>query len=220
VARYYTPSGRLIQTPYDNGDRTDYYTSKADLRKSDGARSARELLNEVPDSLKYKTAAGRLVLSGGGIIPDYIVAADSLSDLMKAVLGKSIENQFVRNWLDSHAIELRAKWGTRRAEFIHDYSVSPEMLSAFLSYAAQKGVVVGDRKAGDVAAETISRFTEEDLSRDMEFVNILLRGRMATRLFDRAAWYQIYETYDHVLGQSSTLWSAANELAAAYSEVR
>jgi carboxyl-terminal processing protease len=216
VARYYTPSGRLIQTPYSDGDRSDYYSSKANLRKSDGAKSSRELLDEVPDSLKYWTSGGRLVLAGGGIIPDYIVAADSLSDLMKAVLGKSLENQFVRNWLNTHATELQEKWGSRRASFISDFTVSPSMMEAFLNYAAQKGVVVGDRVAGDLPEENIAHFTEADLQTDLEFIHILLRGRMATRLFDRAAWYQIYETYDHILDQSRKLWSAADELAAAY----
>ena len=62
IAKYYTPSGRLIQRSYQDGD-DDYYL---------------DLLNENRDSLdinrpKYYTRSGRTVYGGGGITPDFIV---------------------------------------------------------------------------------------------------------------------------------------------------
>ena len=221
VARYYTPAGRLIQTPYEDGDRDEYYESKANLRKSDGARDASELLDGVADSLKYRTDSGRLVIAGGGIIPDYIVAADSLSGFMQAVLGRSIENQFIRSWVDLHGADIRAEYGDDAAPFIRDYRVTPAMVDDFLDYAAGKGVVVGDRKApADMDVESVEHFETADLASDADFMRVLLKGRLATRLYDRSAWYKVYHDVDHILSESQELWSLAEDFAVQYATAR
>ena len=225
VARYFTPSGRLIQTPYENGDRSDYYSSKTLLREQDGAKSATDLLSEAPDSLRYRTSAGRVVLAGGGIIPDYIVPVDSLSDLMRAVLGKSIPTKFIRFWIDGHSAQLQTTWGERRDDFVKKYGVDDEMLQAFLDFSAEKNVAIGNRRVVDVESEdtdspAVQRFSSSELEEEKEFLRVLLKGRLATRLFDRSAWYPIYGTLDYLLLESQNLWTAAEDLAAQYVDAR
>ena len=69
IARYYTPSGRLIQRPFEALD--DYYL--------DLAKDNREIIDTlIADSLKYTTKNGRTVYGGGGITPDIFVD-DNLS---------------------------------------------------------------------------------------------------------------------------------------------
>ncbi len=216
VARYYTPSGRLIQTPYENGDRTSYYESKATLRAGDGAKNAADLLREAPDSLKYRTDSGRLVIAGGGIIPDYIVATDSLSDLMQTVLRRSLANQFVRSWIDTHSEELQTTWAPVESAFISDFVVEEGMMTAFLDYAAEKGVVVGSRTSGVTDQAAIKRFSNEDLSSDGTFLRAMLKARLATRIFDRSAFYPIFGTVDHELIEALKLWEPAVILALDY----
>lgn len=217
VARYYTPSGRLIQTEYEDGDRADYYASKAALKKSDGAHTAEELLSDVPDSLRYRTDSGRLVIAGGGIIPDYIIPSDSLSPMIQAVLSRNIEDRFIRSWVDIHGSSLRARWGSEADAFVNGFVVDPEMMDAFRSFAADKGVVIGagfDADAQDLV------FSEADMRADMDLMAALLKGRLATRLYDRSAWYPVWRHVDHLLVESQKLWDPAGQLAERYSEAR
>jgi carboxyl-terminal processing protease len=217
VARYYTPSGRLIQTSYEDGDRGEYYASKTELQVHDGARNASELLDEVPDSLKYRTDSGRIVIAGGGIVPDYIVPADSLSELVQNLLRRSLETEFVRTWIDTHSADLHVRWGGNQSGFISEFVVGDDMMSAFLDFAATRGVVVGKR-ASTPDQEGKVMFTEAQLSADMDFLETLLKARLAYRLFDRSAFYPVYQRVDVDLGHAIGLWAPAEDLAIHYAE--
>jgi carboxyl-terminal processing protease len=217
VARYFTPSGRLIQTEYEDGDRTDYYSSKADLKQSDGTQTAAELLADVPDSLRFETSAGRTVVAGGGIIPDYIVPADSLSPLIRAVLGRSLENQFIRTWVDVYGASLRERWGDDPDRFINGFEVDDAMMDAFRSFAADKSVQLGDDLTVENAAAS---FTDAEVSEDEALLRALLKGRLATRVHDRSAWYPVWRHVDHSLVESQKLWPFAGQLADLYSDAR
>ncbi len=214
VARYYTPSGRLIQTEYEDGDRADYYASKAEIKRADATHTASELLSEAPDSLRFYTDAGRLVVAGGGVIPDFIVPPDSLSPLMRSVLGRSLENQFIRSWIDLYGASIKNTWGESPSGFVSSFTVSAEMREAFLSYAAEHGVVIGDRPG---EADEGARFSDIDLATDQEMLDTLLKGRLATRLYDRSAWYPVWRNVDKLINESQKLWAPANELAESYS---
>ena len=217
VARYFTPSGRLIQTEYEDGDRTDYYASKAALRKSDGTYTATELLKDVPDSLRYQTAGGRTVIAGGGIIPDFIVPADSLSPLMRTVLGRSLENQFIRAWVDMYGASLRETWGEAPDRFVSNFQVDDTMLDAFRSFAAERNVQIGSNLNVDDPQEI---FSDTKLREDRVLLASLLKGRLATRLYDRSAWYPVWRHADHLILESQQLWAPADQLANAYSAAR
>ena len=217
VARYFTPSGRLIQTEYEDGDRTDYYASKAELKMSDGTHTADELLRDVPDSLRYQTSSGRTVIAGGGIIPDFIVPADSLSPMMRAVLARSLENQFIRTWVDLYGASIREEWGEDPDRFINGFNVDTAMLDAFRSFAADKGVVIGEGFSGN---EPDVSFSQAELAQDRALLEALLKGRLATRVYDRSIWYPVWRHVDHLLVESQKLWTPAGELAELYSEAR
>src|SRR5690606_23208482 len=73
ISRYYTPSGRSIQKPYD--DEEEYSLDLIERYKKGEFFSADSI--KLNDSLKYKTANGRSVYGGGGIMPDYFVPLDT-----------------------------------------------------------------------------------------------------------------------------------------------
>jgi carboxyl-terminal processing protease len=220
VARYYTPSGRLIQTPYADGDRSNYYESKESIRQLDGARSAASLLSEVPDSLKYKTDGGRVVIAGGGVVPDFIVGIDSLSALSRAILGRSLETEYVRRLIDNSAGEMQAHWKGDSEAFRQDFKFDSEMLDEFLDFMASRGVIVGDRTSDVPEPGAEIRFSEDEWEKDQYFLQTLLKGRVATRLFDRSEFYPIYGDVDVLLKESLRLWSHAQDLATQYADVR
>ncbi|PSQ78801.1 MAG: S41 family peptidase, partial [Bacteroidetes bacterium QH_7_62_13] len=63
VGRYYTPSGRLIQTPYEKGNREAYLKNKTDNWR-EAVYNVSEYKDSIPDSLKYETEHGRTVFGG------------------------------------------------------------------------------------------------------------------------------------------------------------
>ena len=73
IARYYTPTGRCIQRPYDNG-LEEYYEDNNRWEKGELYQVDSSLF---VDSLKFITPKGKVVYGGGGIMPDVFVPFDS-----------------------------------------------------------------------------------------------------------------------------------------------
>ena len=95
IARYYTPSGRCIQRPYEQGN--DYYNSYLINRIASGELTSEDHI-PMEDSLKFYTSKGKLVYGGGGIIPDKFVPADTSSInpfAMKLITQQSIAHFFL-----------------------------------------------------------------------------------------------------------------------------
>ncbi len=217
IARYYTPSGRLIQTPYEEGDLDDYYRSKVEQREGDSTRSVQEILQHIPDSLKYTTPSGRTVIAGGGILPDFIVETEPPSRFMQTIIGRGIENAFVRDWLDHKGPVFQDQWNGKLDQFLTDFQVDDEMLAAFFAFAGKQGVRIVDEVPA-VVDSTHRYFLRSDVSADARQLGTVLKGRIATRLFDRSAWYRVYNEIDHVLNEAMKLWEPAEELTAHYVE--
>ena len=141
VARFYTPSGRSIQKPYENGIE-DYYQ---DLH-------ARFIHNEqlfadsihFNDSLKYQTKGGRTVYGGGGIMPDVFVPMDTTgnSQYFERLYRKGLIYTFAYNYADNHRERLS---GFKSASEIETYLDKQNILNDFVTYA-EKNEVPRDAK--------------------------------------------------------------------------
>jgi carboxyl-terminal processing protease len=205
IARYYTPSGRLIQTPYRNGDEEDYYRQK--FANYDAATfHPRDYLNEIPDSLKFQTVHSRIVFGGGGIMPDIVVAPDTTSILLE-VSRRNLAFTFVRDWFSKHEQELRQRWTNRRQEFMASFSVDEAMWKAFMEYAHKQGLF----NAGAPAARS---FTPADAETQRTELSILLKAHLAWQLFGREAWFPLVNQIDPVLQEALKHWDQAETLAA------
>ena len=202
IARFYTPSGRLIQTPYAQGSKIDaYYTAKRARQARDRGVTLESLLSEVPDSLKYRTPRGRTVIGGGGILPDVLIE-DSLAAPIQAVLRRSLETRWVRSWVDAHGSTFRAGYPTAEA-FRTRFRLDDADYARFADYAA--AALAG---AGKDAATW-----RADLDRHRPELDGLLRARLATRLYSREAAQPIYNETDRVLRAALLHWSEAEALA-------
>ncbi len=204
IARYYTPSGRLIQTPYINGDREDYYLSKRELQANSALMSAQEILDEIPDSLLYTTAGGRTVMGGGGILPDYIVDADTASTFLREIFAGNIANTYARMWYDREGESLVAQWGGQREQFFKSFKVEEEDFQKFLDYAQVRGLRFGSEEG---------EFDEDQISADRSYLEARIKARLAVRLYDLEAFYPIMHSEDHTLQEALNLWPKANILA-------
>jgi len=74
IARYYTPTGRCIQKPYDKGNKEYYHDIQE--RISNGELEVADSIH-FADSLKFKTPDGKIVYGGGGIMPDVFIPMDT-----------------------------------------------------------------------------------------------------------------------------------------------
>lgn len=210
VARFFTPSGRLIQTAYENGDREGYYEDKHARLLDEGMVSLAELAADAPDSLKYRTDSGRTVLSGGGIVPDFVIR-DSTKAFLRAVVMRGIEQDFVRTMLDRDGERLRAAYGDDLARFIDEFRVNNVELGHFREHASRKGIHVGTRPDDDGSEDLW--FTQDQFDQASEDLRLLLKGRIARRLYDRAAWYPVWAPADLTLQQSRALWPETSRLS-------
>jgi carboxyl-terminal processing protease len=99
TARYYTPSGRSIQKPY--GVDLDSYYKDFGKRFENGELYERDSI-KVADSLKFKTAKGRIVYGGGGIVPDIFVPLQGKhgDEAVEIMMQSGITSYFVFEQLD------------------------------------------------------------------------------------------------------------------------
>lgn len=137
VARYYIPSGRCIQKPYENG--TDDYRLDYQKRYSHGEMVYADSIS-FADSLKYYTNNNRVVYGGGGIMPDIFVPMDTTraSDYYINLRSKNLFNEFSINWTETHREEFLKKCPT-----FEDFDKAWEslnLLKEFQDYACSHGV--------------------------------------------------------------------------------
>lgn len=201
VSRYYMPSGRLIQTPYTDGEQKSYYEGKfADLEQATYDPGA--YLADIPDSLRFETENGRVVYGGGGVMPDRVVPPDSLSALaapgVEQTLRAGLPFLFVRNWLDgATGAEFRKTWEDRKEVFMTSFVINESFWGEFVEYVDE---------AGDVDV------THVEASRPM--LEVILKGRVAQRLWQSEAWYPVFNTIDPLLQDLPTFWTGAETLSA------
>lgn len=133
MARYYTPSGRCIQKPYNGKKDYEYYIYD---RYADGEMLSADSI-KVDSSKVFKTKGGRTVFGGGGIIPDVFVPVDTTraSSFYMACNRKATSMRFASAWFDGHRAELQQ---------IDDFGKLKKYLdgagleSAFLAFASSK----------------------------------------------------------------------------------
>ncbi len=138
VARYYTPSGRSIQKPYNQGE--DYGNDI--LYRYQHGEMVNADSNHVKIGTAYKTPAGRTVYGGGGIMPDVFVPVDTTSishAFARLYTGNTMSN-FAYRYYISHRQDLTGD-NSSPTLFYKRYKDSQPLWSAFTSFAAKEDSV-------------------------------------------------------------------------------
>lgn len=132
IARYFTPSGRLIQRPYENGDKQAYYK---ELYAKDREAKIDSLKELRP---KYLTRAGRTVYGGGGITPDVYIPWESK---IKAGTQKLLSNpkRPLFNWASVYYAEHNSDILDYR-EFLTSWSFQEGDFQGFLTYLDKENI--------------------------------------------------------------------------------
>ncbi len=209
VGRYYTPVGRLIQTPYDNGNMEDYYEQKFSSY-DDATFDVSQYKASIPDSLKYATDHGRTVFGGGGILPDYIVQPDT-AGVLNTVVQNGLDRLFIQEWFKTHEQALRTDWRNQQDGFVADYTVDDATVDAFWAFAADKGLTLTD-DAAEASKKKVFLQSEADAGTDR--LRTYLKARIAGKLFGGRAAVPVLNQADKEIKEALTLWNRASELAA------
>ena len=174
VQKYYTPSGRCIQKPYDEG--VDAYRMEKFDRYDTGELMSLDSL-DLPDSLKYETRLrGRTVYGGGGIVPDVFVPLDTTdnSAYFSSILRKGLDNRYALTYVDSRRAELESAYPTEDV-FLEKFEVTGQMLEDFQAFATDEGV----------------EFDEEDWSKSGDAIALRLKAMMGRNLLEQSTFYRV-----------------------------
>lgn len=218
VSKYFTPSGRSIQRPYD--DKTNYRrlfgrleleegsniehaleAAKKDLKAEDEKELAKNskstnIINFDDLPIHY-TRSGRKVLGGGGITPDYIVKSDTLTDLSVQLRIKRIFYEFVNNNL-RNGEDVRNSYGKDFKAFSSDYKVSDKMLNDFRKLAESKEI----------------EWNDEQFKIDRDFIEAEIKGTLASIVWGSKERSQLfYSTIDRQVKKALTLFPEAEKIA-------
>lgn len=137
IARYYTPTGRSIQKPYDNGVE-DYVTEISKRYDHNEFFSADSI--RFADSLKFITPGGKTVYGGGGIMPDIFVPLDTvgITKYYIQVAGRNILYKYTMDYADRNREKLNAVRTVSDLNAMLDSDGT--LFDNFVIYAAQHGV--------------------------------------------------------------------------------
>ncbi len=173
TSRYYTPSGRCIQKPYDEG--VEAYQNDYAQRYKQGEMTNADSIH-FADSLKYKTNNGRTVYGGGGIMPDVFIPMDTsrASDYLINLRSKSLFNNYSLNWVEKNREDFLKK-APEFKDFSKEYD-KLNLLKDFEAYAEKEGVTKTEVKK--------------------EWVNQIVMDYLKSEMSDsNAVSYQSYEEY-------------------------
>ncbi len=132
IARYFTPSGRLIQRPFKNGDDLAYYK---ELYEKDREAKLDSLKATLP---KYHTRSGRTVYGGGGITPDvYVPWENNTLEATRKLLWHSKRPIF--NWASAYAAKLRGT-APDYESFRTGWTLSEDEFQDFLAYLGEEEI--------------------------------------------------------------------------------
>ncbi len=175
TAHYYTPSGRCIQKPYDNG--AAEYRKDYQARLSSGEFFSADSIS-FPDSLKYKTMVnGRNVYGGGGVMPDIFVPMDTSKyyAYVNRLRRNSVIYNFTLDFIDMNRASILKKYPTFE-QFDKGFEVSPQNIEEL--------VATGEKEKIEKDQESLN-YTLNDIKREIKAI-------VARDLYTRNDFYKVY----------------------------
>jgi carboxyl-terminal processing protease len=164
ISRYYIPSGRSIQKPYELGKSEDYmedmhnrYTSK-ELFVKDSIKSNQKL--------KFKTKGGRTVYGGGGITPDIFVPQDTsyYTTYLVEMFSKNIFREYSLNYTVSNTAKIQAMGFDN---YLKNFQVDDKMLADLKALGTKNQV----------------RFSEKDYAKSKAFIKTHVKALIARNIW-------------------------------------
>lgn len=192
IARYYTPSGRSIQKPYDEG--FSEYQQDFHQRVEHGELFYADSI-KFDDSLKYQTTKGRTVYGGGGIMPDYFVPLDTSSRYYMKLRNNNVVREYALTYFQKNEKKLK------RMEFdqyLQSFKVDEKMLSELVALGKNFGV-----EYDSVGFETSEKI-----------IKTFVKASIARNAWGRESYYPVINDINEIYLEALDLFDEAEMLAA------
>ena len=193
ISRYYTPSGRSIQKPYDKESGDDYAKDLIDRYNNGEFFSADSI--SFNDSLKYETLKGRPVYGGGGIMPDYFVKLDTTlnSRYLNELFYSNSVQEYTFKYSDDNVLSLE---DMGYEKFYMEFNVTDAMLNELVQYGKTAGV------EPDL----------EDMNQHKSLFQLHIKAQIARKVWQNEGFYPIFNETNEILQQAIKLFDRAEEL--------
>lgn len=177
-AKYFTPSGRLIQRDYSNGGFYDYYTHGGSIRLD------RQDASEKPAGPEKKTDTGRAVYGGGGISPDESVSPRTITPVQRRLVNPVFA--FTRELVNGRISDFEAYKVQQAIDFSHDlqpsdFPITDRLFKAFKEF---------------VANDPSLRATSPLLDSNRPFIELQLRFNIVTAAYGRVVADRVFIATD------------------------
>jgi carboxyl-terminal processing protease len=177
IARYYTPSGRSIQKPYNNG--FDEYYEDLTTRYNNHEYENQDSIH-FADSLKFKTIGGRTVYGGGGIMPDKFIPYDTTGISDYFIKVRPLIYQFALSYTENNRETLKKY---PEADEIEKFLDKQGLLDQFIRYASENKIIPD----------------QEGLKVSGTVIHTQLKAYIARNVLDNKGFYPIWESLDVTL---------------------
>ncbi len=197
TAKYFTPSGRLIQRPYENG--SDAYRMEAyHFDDPDGEINYHEL---KPDSSQpvYYTDGGRIVFGGGGITPDVIIRESRASELWVKIARQNLFRIYNSQYMDRNGSALTEEFKSDMRRFLSSYTIDENHLDDFIGFIRDRGI----------------EFTQEALEPERDLMKIRLKADIAQGIYGTDGFYIAWLEGDEPFQRALSLFPELKRLISA-----
>jgi carboxyl-terminal processing protease len=187
IARYYTPTGRSIQKPYENG--LDDYLNELHERGNRGEFIYADSI-KFADSLKYITPGGKTVYGGGGIMPDIFVPVDTsgYTNYYRQVFNRNLIYRFAFKYADKNRGKLD---GAKDYHEMLEYLDNQDLLGPFIAFAEENGV----------------RESHEEIILSQRVILVSIKAVIARFILDNEGYYPIIHQIDPTIQKSLEIFA-------------
>lgn len=185
ISRYYTPTGRSIQKPYEDGDE---YSRDIISRYNHGEFFHADSIH-FNDSLKYTTVNGRSVYGGGGIMPDYFVPLDTTlnSHYLNELYTSTSIQEYTFSYAEIHKEKLVEKGFD---DFFKNFKVTDDMLDELVR-VGERNKVKPDRK---------------ELATKKKLFKVHIKAQIARKLWSNEGFFPVINETNEVFLQALKLF--------------
>jgi carboxyl-terminal processing protease len=193
ISRYYTPSGRSIQKPYDRG--LSAYQNEFHDRVEHGELFHADSI-KFDDSLSYQTTKGRTVYGGGGIMPDYFIPLDTSED-SRYYFGLRNNNalrEFSLNYYQKNQKQLEKM---SFDDFRDNFEIDKKMVSDLVALGEKFGMP----------------YDQEGFEKSEKVIKAIVKASIARNVWGRESYYPIINEINEIYLEALKLFDEAEELA-------
>jgi carboxyl-terminal processing protease len=172
IARYYTPTGRCIQKPYNGKSTEDYFSEEYERLEHGELYSADSI--KVDKTQEFTTPGGHIVYGGGGIVPDVFIPVDTLkyNPKVNRLYYAGVLNAFAFDYADQHRNRFLSQFKNAEA-YVKSFMVSEKEIQALKTYMALK------------------KENKIELSGKENGLQTLLKAMIGRNLYDRDAYHPV-----------------------------